>query len=397
MKLTLNGLATARLKNPTASDLRATEGVYDAERRGLATRYALAKLRLDTVALIVGAVWLLGLFVSGAFPRILEALGGASASVWANGGFIFLSVTLVTIAQLPLSWWSEFGIEKRFGFSKMTPTMWVSDLLKNLALSAVLGIPILALILKLAKLAGDAWWLWAWAAIALIQWILSMVGPKLILPIFNKFEPLSDGPTRDRLQALANSAGFKFSGIQVMDGSRRSSHSNAFFTGVGRAKTIVLFDTLLDQLNDAELEATVAHEIGHCKRRHLIKLFAMSMASAGLALFLAQWLSKAEWFLPAFGFEVGAIAPTLLLLILLFGAVGVWINLAGNWFSRRCEYEADAYAATTIGDSAPLIQALLRLYTDNLSNPAPHPVYSLFYYSHPTLWERRRHLESLEP
>ena len=208
------------------------------------------------------------------------------------------------------------------------------------------------------------------------------------MPLFNKFTPLPDGPLRDRLLALANETGFRARAIQVMDGSKRSRHSNAFFTGFGRFRKIVLFDTLLGQLAENELTAVLAHEIGHYKKRHILKMLVWSAASLLVAFYTLSVLARQEWFYRGFGFEPGHIAPAMLLFALLSGAVTFWFTPLANLVSRRFEYEADRYAAAVMRDAAPLVGALRKLNEKNLSNLTPHPLYSGFYYSHPTLTER---------
>jgi STE24 endopeptidase len=222
-----------------------------------------------------------------------------------------------------------------------------------------------------------------------------LVAPVLILPLFNKFTPLPPGPLRDALLALGERAGFRARDIQVMDGSKRSRHSNAFFTGLGRFRKIVLFDTLVQQLGQAELESVLAHEIGHYKKGHIPKMIALSLGGSLAAFCLVALLVRQGWFLRGFGFAPGQIVPALLLISLLAGVVTFWLSPLFHLLSRRHEYEADAYAAVLIKGPAPLIAALRKLNEKNLSNLTPHPIYSGFYYSHPTLLEREAALTRL--
>lgn len=222
--------------------------------------------------------------------------------------------------------------------------------------------------------------------------LMLVLAPVIIMPLFNKFTALPEGSLRDRLLALAERTGFRARSIQVMDGSKRSRHSNAFFTGFGRFRKIILFDTLVQQLGESELAAVLAHEIGHYKKRHIVKLLLWSAASLLLGFYLLAVLARQEWFCRAFGFEPGQIAPALLLFGLLSGTVTFWVSPLANWLSRRFEYEADAYAAKVMEEAASLIDALRKLCEKNLSNLTPHPLYSGFYYSHPTLLERERAL-----
>jgi STE24 endopeptidase len=283
--------------------------------------------------------------------------------------------------------------------------------LKGLLISFVIGYPLLVLILQLVIWSGDRWWLWAWAVITLFQCVMMILAPVVILPLFNKFTPLPEGPLRERLLALADRTGFLARSIQVMDGSKRSRHSNAFFTGFGRFRKIVLFDTLIQQLAPDELEAVLAHEIGHYKKKHVPKTLLLSTASLFAGLGVIAWLARQVWFYEAFGFASGninngisagarastsasmSIVPALLLFSLLSGAVSFWFGPFVNLLSRRHEYQADAYAAEVMSEPRSLIGALRKLNEKNLSNLTPHPFYSSFYYSHPTLLEREEALE----
>ena len=248
------------------------------------------------------------------------------------------------------------------------------------------------MILKLVDLAGPWWWLWAWAVLLGFQLLMAVVAPVLILPLFNKFTPLPDGSLRERLLALAQRTAFRARSIQVMDGSKRSRHSNAFFTGFGAFRKIVLFDTLIEQLAEPELEAVLAHEIGHFKRKHIPKMLMLSALGSLAGFYVIAWLANQSWFYRGFGFEPGSIVPALLLFGLLSGAVTFWLSPLAHWWSRRNEYEADSFARAVMNEPQSLIGALRKLNEKNLSNLVPHPLYSGFYYSHPTLLERERAL-----
>ncbi|MCC6414909.1 MAG: M48 family metallopeptidase, partial [Opitutaceae bacterium] len=252
--------------------------------------------------------------------------------------------------------------------------------------------PLLWVLLSLVSWVGDLWWLWGFGVLFGFQILMMVLYPKLILPLFNKLTPLPEGMLRDRLMALGERAGFRAKAIEVMDGSKRSGHSNAFFTGFGRFRRIVLFDTLINQLEPEELEAVLAHEIGHYRRGHIPKMITVSavLQLAGFA-FIA-WLARSNWFNPAFGFPLGELAPSLLLFGLLSGAVTFWLSPLGNFFSRKHEYEADAFARDAMGGARAMTGALRKLAQKNLTNLTPHPWFSAFYYSHPTLVERERAL-----
>jgi STE24 endopeptidase len=305
---------------------------------------------------------------------------------------------------LPFAWYAQFKLEDRFGFNTTTVKTWVLDRLKGLLLAVLLGFPLLALVLKLIEWTGQNWWIWAAVLVVAFQLLLMLVAPAVIMPLFNKFTPLPDGSLRERLFALARCTDFPTRSIEVMDGSKRSRHSNAFFTGFGRFRKIVLFDTLVAQLAEPELESVLAHEIGHYKKRHVLKLLGVSITGVFIGFATIAWLARQEWFYRAFGFEyhagfaasrAGGIVPAMLLFALLAGTISFWFSPLVHLWSRRFEYEADAFARATMGEAQPLIQALRKLTEKNLSNLTPHPLYSGFYYSHPTLLEREQALRAV--
>jgi STE24 endopeptidase len=270
------------------------------------------------------------------------------------------------------------------------------DRLKGLLLAGAIGYPLLVLILKLVEWSGHWWWFWAWIAMLGFQLLMAVLAPVLILPLFNKFTPLPESSLRVRLLRLAERTGFRARSIQVMDGSKRSRHSNAFFIGFGRFRKIVLFDTLVQQLAEPELEAVLAHEIGHFKKKHIPKMLLASAFGSLLGFYLISVLAEQEWFYRGFGFEPGSVVPALLFFGLLSGVVTFWFSPLAHWWSRRYEYQADAFAAAVMNEAQSLVGALRKLNEKNLSNLTPHPLYSGFYYSHPTLLERERALRSSE-
>jgi STE24 endopeptidase len=328
---------------------------------------------------------------SGWLPWAWEKLA-PQHTIWSEAAFVFGLVVVWEILSLPLAWYVQFHLEERFGFNTTTPATWWSDRAKGFLLAALLGYPVLVFILFLAERAGALWWLWAWAALASLQLLLMFVGPVFILPLFNRFTSLPIGDLRQRLVDLAQRVGFPARDIQVMDGSRRSRHSNAFFTGLGRFRKIILFDTLIEQLKVEELEAVLAHEIGHYKQGHVLKFLAVSTLFQLAGFYLLSCIAVQAWFFHAFGFQPGRLAPALVLFALLSSTVLFWITPLVNYWSRRFEYAADAYAARVVGGGSALIGALRGLNKKNLSNLTPHPLYSRFYYSHPTLLEREKSL-----
>jgi STE24 endopeptidase len=297
------------------------------------------------------------------------------------------------VIELPLSWYQTFVLEERFGFNKMQPRLWLADLLKSVVIGAVIGIPLLWLILWLMGAAGILWWLWAWTVWMAFNLLLLLVYPTFIAPLFNQFKPLEDESLRARVTALMQRCGFAAKGLFVMDGSKRSAHANAYFTGFGASKRVVFYDTLLARLSAPEVDAVLAHELGHFRHRHVIKRIASMFALSLLAFALLGWLSGQAWFYTALGvlpnMQAGAPndALALLLFMLVTPSFGFFISPLLTQLSRRHEFEADAFAVAQTS-SQDLSAALLKLYEDNASTLTPDPVYVRFYYSHPPAIER---------
>ncbi len=371
----------------------AFQGVVDEATYATSVQYTLAKGWLEQVQVTYNSVVLLLVLFSGVLPwgyhAFTQGLGG---SAWGMAAYLFVMAVALSLPGLPLDWYDQFRLEERFGFNTTTQKLWWLDRLKGLLLATVLGYPLLVLVLKLVEWTGAWWWLWAWAALLGFQLLMLVLAPVLILPLFNKFTPLPDGSLRKRLLKLAEQTHFRARSIQVMDGSKRSRHSNAFFTGFGGFRKIVLFDTLIQQLAEPELAAVLAHEIGHFKKKHIPKTLAASALGSLAGLYLVSLLAQQEWFYRGFGFEPRSIVPALLLFGLLSGVVTFWFSPVAHWWSRRYEYQADAFAAQVMTEPGSLIGALRKLNEKNLSNLTPHPLYSGFYYSHPTLLEREQAL-----
>ncbi|AMM25617.1 M48 family metallopeptidase [Variovorax sp. PAMC 28711] len=357
-----------------------------------AASYTVAKARFGLIEMAWGAAVLLAWTLLGGLDLLNKLLLAAM-----GGGMVQQLVLLVafvaigSVLELPFSLWQTFRLEERFGFNKMTFRLWLIDTLKSTLIGAVIGLPIAALILWLMGAAGTLWWLWAWAAWMGFNLLLMLVYPSFIAPLFNKFKPLDDPTLKARVTALMNRCGFAAKGLFVMDGSTRSAHANAYFTGFGASKRVVFYDTLLRQLNADEVEAVLAHELGHFKHRHIVKrlvaMFALSLA--GFALL--GWVSLQTWFYTGLGVAPNMAAPNNALALLLFMlAVPVFAFFVAPLparLSRKHEFEADAYAvAQTSG--ADLSAALLKLYQDNASTLTPDPLFVKFYYSHPPASER---------
>ena len=367
--------------------------VVDEATYAKSVQYTLAKGRFDQIEVTWSSLVLLGVLFSPVLPwgfQVVTQWLGHSA--WAMAAFLFITGVVLSLPGLPLDWYDQFRLEERFGFNTTAPKLWWMDRLKGLLLGLALGYPLLVLVLKLVEWTGPWWWLWAWGALLGFQLLMLVIAPVLILPLFNKFTPLPEGGLRERLLKLAERTRFRARSIQVMDGSKRSRHSNAFFTGFGRFRKIVLFDTLIQQLAEPELEAVLAHEIGHFKKKHIPKTLLVSALGSLAAFWLISRFAQQDWFYLSFGFEPGSIVPALLLFGLLSGVVTFWFSPLAHWWSRRYEYQADAFAAEVMNEPRSLIGALRKLNEKNLSNLTPHPLYSGFYYSHPTLLEREQAL-----
>jgi STE24 endopeptidase len=371
----------------------AFRGVIDEPTYKKSVEYTLAKARFGNVEDTFSTAVLLIFLFSGVLPWAFHQFSdGLGQLAWAMAAYLFAVGFAMSLPGLPFDWRAQFRLEQKFGFNTTTQKIWWMDRLKGLLLAGVLGYPLLVLILKIVEWTGAWWWLWAWAALLAFQFLMLVLAPVLIMPLFNKFTPLPEGSLRERLLGLAVRTRFRAQSIQLMDGSKRSRHSNAFFTGFGRFRKIVLFDTLVQQLTEPELEAVLAHEIGHYKKKHIPKMLAFSAVSSLVSFYLISILARQEWFYRAFGFEPGNVTPALLLFGLLAGTVTFWFSPLLHSWSRRYEYQADAFAARVMNEAQSLIGALRKLNEKNLSNLTPHPWYSGFYYSHPTLLERERAL-----
>lgn len=371
--------------------------VIPLEEHRKAAAYTLAKARLGLLHLAVEAGLLLAFTLGGGIQALHEGLSGAIASPLLAGAALLLALAFISGAvELPLGLWRQFRIETRFGFNRQTLGGYLADLAKQVLLSLAIGAPLLLLVLWLMGIMGDTWWLWVWGVWMGFNLLVLALYPTVIAPLFNKFTPLPDQTLRTRIEALLQRAGFKSSGVFVMDGSRRSSHGNAYFTGLGKSKRIVFYDTLLNQLSHDQIEAVLAHELGHFHHRHIVKRIAfMFVLSLGLLAVLA-WLKGAPWFYAGLGVEFATAATDATALALFFLAMPVFLfplTPLMSLYSRKHEFEADAFAARH-SLPAHLISALVRLYRDNAATLTPDPVYSLFYDSHPKAVERIGKLES---
>ena len=393
----LDHLNTTHVRKNAKSVPEAFKEIMDDQTYQKSVEYTLAKARhgtiLDSYSTGLLIIILFTGIIAETFTYITDFIGG---SEFAAASAIWLIIWILQALSLPFSWYSQFQIEEKFGFNNSTQKTWWADQSKGLILSFIIGVPLLWLVLLTQKAGGEFWWIWVWAIIVVFQLIMSIITPIFILPIFNKFTPLPDGELKNRLNNLAERTGFINAGIQVMDGSRRSNHSNAFFTGLGKGRKIALFDTLINQLNEEELEAVLAHEIGHYKLKHVPKMIIWSFGLTLAGLYLLDLIAQQSEFVEAFQFpsEGYGFAPAFILFLLLSSNITFWLTPISSFWSRKFEYQADKFAASVIGSNLPMVTALRRLNEKNLSNLTPHPLYSGFHYDHPTLIERETSLKS---
>ncbi len=366
-----------------------------------AADYTIARLRLGLVSTAVSTATLLGWTLLGGLDALNGTLRDAWqlhlqwAQPWQDLGYqlaLFGAVSVIgALIELPLDLYSTFRLEQRYGFNRMTWGLWLRDAVVGTLLGVAIGAPLLGLILWLMAAAGPLWWLWAWAVWTGFSLLMMVVFPTFIAPLFNKFEPLTDEPVKARIEGLMQRCGFASKGLFVMDGSRRSAHGNAYFTGLGAAKRVVFFDTLLARLSPTEVEAVLAHELGHFKHKHITKRMVMMFAVSLVAFGVLGWLSQQVGFYVGLGVKPNMSAPNDALALLLFMMTMPLVLfftaplMAG--FSRKDEFEADAYACTH-ASGTDLARALVKLYDDNASTLTPDPLYVRFYYSHPPASER---------
>lgn len=348
-----------------------------------AADYTIAKAGLGRISTVLDALLTLLLTLGGG----IALLDGAWRAVplrqpWLGLAVIASVVLLTQLIHLPLSIWRTFRLEARFGFNRTTPGLFVSDLLKSLGLAVLIGGPVLLALLLLMERAGRGWWLWAWGLWLAVMLFMVWAWPVFIAPLFNRFSPLQDQALRARIEALLQRCGFTSKGVFVVDNSRRSSHGNAYFTGIGRHKRIVFFDTLLERLGAAEVEAVLAHELGHFRLRHVRQRLLLSMAASFLGLALLGWLAGRPQFYHALGVPIPSTHAALLLFALVVPVFTFFITPLSALWSRRHEFQADAFATRYAG-AGELADALVKLHRDNASTLTPDPWYAAFYYSHP--------------
>ena len=358
-----------------------------------AADYTLAKGDFGRIESGIGLVLLLLWTLGGGLDVLDQFWRGFGWGELATGTAVIVSfLVLGSLLDIPAGWYRTFVLEQRFGFNKMTPAMFISDLLKSTALALVIGVPLVMLILWLMTSAGQYWWLYAWASLTAFSLLMTWAYPQFIAPLFNQFTALEDGEVAERITALLTRTGFNSNGVFVMDGSKRSAHGNAYFTGFGKNKRIVFFDTLLKHLTPAQVEAVLAHELGHFKRKHIVKGMVLSMSFTLAGFAVLAWLMQQEWFYTSLGIQQPSTYMALLLFVLVSPAFTFFISPIMARWSRKHEFEADDFAAEQ-SSSAELIAALVGLYKENASTLTPDPMYSAFYDSHPPAMVRIAHLQ----
>lgn len=364
----------------------------------LAADYTVTNQRFDILSTVYATIILLVWTIGGGLNLLNQAILPITSNYIGYGIILILAFSLINgLLDLPESLWKTFKIEQSFGFNKITLGLWIKDLITSIIVGLIIGVPLITLILWLMNKAGSLWWLWAWVAFAGWQLLLMVLFPVVIAPLFNKFKPLEDQTLLTRVTELMKRCGFKAKGFFVMNGSKRSAHSNAYFTGMGKSKRVVFYDTLLEKLNADEMEAVLAHELGHFHHKHITKRIVKVMGFSLLAFAALGFLSNQPWFYHALGVEMNTQAPNDALALLLFMLASPVFLFAitpiGSRSSRKDEFEADAYACKQ-ANGEHLRAALLRLFEDNASTLTPDPIYAQFYYSHPPAVERLAHLQT---
>jgi len=359
-----------------------------------AADYTLAKGRLADIERIMSVAILLTLTLGGginlAFQCWSSWLDSPILIGIAASATIFLVITLI---EIPSSIYQTFVIEEKFGFNKSSHQQFIKDQFLQLALSALIGLPLLALILWVMDSIGSSWWLWAWAILMTFSLLMSWLFPTLIAPLFNKFTPLEEGSLKTRIQGLLTRCGFNSQGIFIMDGSKRSGHGNAYFTGLGNNKRIVFFDNLINSLDEEELEAVLAHELGHFKCKHVLKMLIATAIMSLVSFAVLGWLIDKSWFFEGLGVQTQSNAAALLLFTLVSSTFTFFMQPISAYFQRKFEFEADDFAANN-AQATKMISGLVKLYEENASTLTPDPLYSAFHYSHPPAAIRIAHLQS---
>lgn len=359
-----------------------------------AADYTIARTRLGLIAGLYSAAILLMFTLGGGLQQIDDLSRQWLENPLLTGVvFIVLTIIIGAVLDLPFTLYKTFGLEARFGFNKTTPGLYITDLIKQTLLFLVIGVPLLFTALWLMQVSGKYWWLYLWLVWMAFNLLAMVIYPIWIAPLFNKFETLEDETVSKSVTELMKRTGFKVQGLFVVDGSRRSAHSNAYFTGLGKSKRVVFFDTLLDTLSADEIVAVLAHELGHFKRRHIIKRISVFFMISLVALALLGGLMQQQWFYQGLGMTTPSNHAALMLFMMVGPVFMFFIHPISSWFSRKHEFEADDYAKEN-ANAGDLVTALLKLYRDNANTLTPDPIHSAFYDSHPPASIRIKHLQS---
>ncbi len=385
------------LKSLSPEIPEAFRGFVDEETYGRSQEYARARAVLGIgegifFLAVLFAFWCLGGF--GWLDVRVRGFVGGGGPILAGLVYIGILAAAQGLLRLPFDWYGTFVLEEKFGFNRSTFAIWIADLVKGAALALAFGAPLLALLLWIFQSVPLAW-LWGWAAVVLFSLLLAYVAPTWILPLFNRFEALPDGSLRRSIEAMARKCDYPLAEISVMDGSKRSTRSNAFCTGLGKRKRLALYDTLVEKHSEAELVGVLAHEIGHFKKGHIVKSLALGALTTGALFFLLGRILENRALFDAFGVKETSVYVSFVLFAILVAPANELLSVAGNWLSRKHEFEADAYAAEATGDPGAMADALRKLSRDNLSNLTPHPFYVFLHYTHPPVAERIRALKTL--
>lgn len=381
------------VQNHRATVPEAFAGKITLEEHQKAADYTLAKGQFGRIQIILGVVVLLAWTLGGGLEWLDQAWRSVGWGALLTGTAVILSMSFISsLIDLPAALYSTFVLEERFGFNKTTLKTFVVDLFKGTALGLVIGVPLILFVLWLMESAGSAWWIYAWVGLTVFSLLMTWAYPKFIAPLFNKFQPLEEGEVANRINALLERTGFNSQGVFVMDGSRRSAHGNAYFTGFGKNKRIVFFDTLLKHLTPSQIEAVLAHELGHFKRKHIVKGMILSVLMTLMGFGVLAWLMQQSWFYSSLGISQPSTYMALILFMVVSPVFTFFITPLMARFSRKHEFEADEFAAQQ-ASATELIAALVGLYKENASTLTPDPLHSAFYDSHPPAAIRIAHLQ----
>ncbi|MCK5120601.1 MAG: M48 family metallopeptidase [Methylococcales bacterium] len=359
-----------------------------------AADYTVEKSKLGDIDSVIGIIFLLILTLGGGISLAFNLWASFGLSpMLTDLGAVASIFLIMTVFEIPTSLYQTFVIEEKYGFNKSSLSQFFKDQAISLSLVIAIGMPILALILWVMDSIGSLWWLYAWAILMTISLLMSWLFPTVIAPLFNKFTPMEEGSLKDRIQDLLSRCGFNSNGIFIMDGSKRSGHGNAYFTGLGNNKRIVFYDTLVDSLDEEELEAVLAHELGHFKCKHVLKMLAASSMMTLISFAVLGWLITQDWFFSGLGVETHSNAAALLLFMLVSPVFTIFMQPISAYFQRKFEFEADDFASNN-AKASKMISGLVKLYEENASTLTPDPLFSAFHYSHPPAAIRIAHLES---